>query len=298
MSAPPSPPPPASAQAPAPTPRRAAKRPTIALALGGGGARGIAHIAVLEALDELGLEIVALSGTSMGAIVGAAYAAGLSGAELRAHATTTLRNRTEVMSRLLKARVGRFSQMVFGGMSNPVLVDAEAFLDLFWPARVPDRFEDLATPFTAVATDYWNRCEALFDQGPLAPAVAGSMAIPGLIRPVQAGGRVLVDGGAVNPLPYGLLMGKADLVIACDVTGGPVPGRRAAPQPFEAMFGAAQIMQAAITAQMLRLSAPDILIRPAVDAFRALDFFRVTQILAAAESAKDDMKRQLERHLG
>lgn len=276
-----------------PTPRLAAPtRPTVAVALGAGGARGIAHIAVLEALDELGLEVVALAGTSMGAIIGAAYAAGLPGAELRAHVTHTLRNRAEVLSRVLRARVGKFTLAGLGG--NPMLVDGEAFLDLFWPRAVPDRFEDLRRPLAVVATDYWNRCEAVFETGPLAPAVAGSMAIPGLVRPVHAGERVLVDGGAVNPLPYGLLQGKADLVIAVDVTGGPVPGRRQVPQALEATFGTAQIMQAAITREMLRLSAPDILVRPPVEKFRALDFFHVTQILAAAESAKDEIKRQID----
>ena len=276
---------------------RGARKPTIALALGGGGARGLAHICVLETLDELGLEVVALSGTSIGAILGAAYAAGLSGTALRAHVTSTLRNRGEVMSRLLKARVGRFSELVRGAAANPVLLDGEAFLDLFWPTAVPDRFEELKRPLQVVATDYWNRCAAVFETGPLAPAVAGSMAIPGLIRPVKAGERVLVDGGAVNPLPFGLLAGKADLVIACDVTGGPLPGRHAAPKAIEAILGSAQIMQATITNEMLMRSTPDILVRPDVDAFRALDFFRVAQILEASERVKDDLRRQLAPHL-
>lgn len=271
--------------------------PTVAIALGGGGARGIAHIALLEAIDELGLRVTAIAGTSMGAIVGAAYAAGLSGADLRAHTLAILRDPTNVMARLLKARVGRFADLFAGRGANPVLVDGEIVLDHFWPEAVPDRFEDLAMPFSVVATNYLSRGEAMFDSGPLAPAVAASMAIPGLVRPVEMNGQIFVDGGAVNPLPYHHLFGQADVVIACDVTGGPVANGHAIPHPFEATLGTAQIMMARITALMVQARAPDILVRPSVDRFRALDFFRAAQILAAAEGARDEIKRGLELRL-
>ena len=276
-----------------PAKRKAAATPRIGLALGAGGARGLAHITVLEAFDDLGVKPAILSGASMGAVIGAAYAAGVPGAELRRHVLALTRNRAEMMGRLLKARVGRFTDLLAGRAGNPVLIDAEIFLDLFWPEAVPDTFEELALPFLAVATDFAARCEAIFSSGPLAPAVAGSMAIPGLIKPVSAGTRVLIDGGAANPLPYDLLFGHADIVMACDVTFGPVAEGRAAPKPFEAMFGAAQIMQGAITAAKIGARAPDILIRPGVEAFRALDFFKAAQIMRGAEGARDEVKRAL-----
>ena len=183
----------------------------------------------------------------------------------------------------MKARVGRFTDLVLRGLGNPMLLDAEIFLDLFWPEASPERFEDLAIPLQVVTTDFQNRCEAIFSTGPLAPAVAGSMAIPGLIKPVETDGRVLVDGGAVNPLPYDLLFDAADIVIAVDVTFGGGRASGEIPSPFDAMFGAAQIMQGAITAQKLKVRAPDILVRPKVEQFRVLDFFRAAQILRAAE---------------
>ncbi len=270
--------------------------PSVAVALGGGGARGIAHIAVLEALDDLGVRPVALSGTSIGAIVGAAYASGIEARQLRAHTLAIMRNRSEVMAKLLRARVGRFTDIVLRGLANPMLLDAVTFLDLFWPETVPERFEDLVIPLQVVTTDFCDRCEAVFSSGLLAPAVAGSMAIPGLIQPVESGGRVLIDGGAVNPLPYDLLFESADVVIAVDVTFGGSRERKN-PTPFDAMFGAAQIMQGAITAQKLKLRAPDILVRPMVEQFRVLDFFRAPQILRAAEPAKEDVKRRLAAEL-
>ena len=85
----------------------------------------------------------------------------------------------------------------------------EICLDLFWPPGMPSRFEGLDIETIIVATNYLDRSEVAYDAGPLRPAVAGSMAIPGLFRPVMFGDGVLIDGGAVNPLPYDLLFGLA-----------------------------------------------------------------------------------------
>jgi NTE family protein len=267
--------------------------PSVAIALGGGGARGLAHIALLEALDELGVRPTAISGTSIGAIVGAAYAAGIDAKHLHAHVVEAMRDRSQVMAKLLKARVGRFADLVLRGVGNPIMLDAEICLDLFWPEKVPDYFEQLAIPLFVITTDFHNRCEAVFSKGPLAPAVAGSMALPGLIKPVENDAIVLVDGGAVNPLPYDLLFGRADIVIAVDVTFSGRSRKRRLPSPFDAMFGAAQIMQGAITAQKLKLRPPHLLVRPAVEQFGVLEFRRAAQILKASESAKDELKRDL-----
>jgi NTE family protein len=268
--------------------------PTIAIALGGGGARGIAHIAVLEALDELGVTPVAVSGASIGAIIGAAYCAGVEAKLLREHTIGVMQGRRNVMGKLLRARVGRFADLLLGALANPMLLDAEIFLKMFWPQDMPRRFEALAIPFQVVAADFHNRSEVVFSSGPLAPAVAGSMAMPGLIRPVQLDGRLLVDGGAVNPLPYDLLLDRADIVLAVDVTFGALRGRKE-PRPFETMFGAAQIMQGAITSQKLKARPPDMLIRPPVQQFRVLEFRRAAQILRACDTAKDDLKRDIAR---
>jgi NTE family protein len=247
----------------------------------------------LEALDEMGIHPVAIAGTSMGAIVGAAYAAGIKGRAIRTHILRVLRNRSGVMSKLLRARVGRFADLVLRGRGNPVLLDPEICLDLFWPAGMPGRFEDLAIKTIVVATNYLGRSEVAYDAGPLRPAVAGSMAIPGLFRPVIFGDEVLIDGGAVNPLPYDLLFSVADIVVAVDVTFGGRPSKRRTPSPVASMFGAAQIMQGAITAQKIKLRAPDILARPKVEHFAVLDFFRASQILRAAEDSKEELKLAL-----
>jgi NTE family protein len=273
--------------------RGTVSEPIVAIALGSGGARGFAHIAVLEALDELGVAPAAIAGTSIGAMIGAAYAAGMSGRDIRAYTLGAVRSRSEMMGKLLRARVGRFSDLVLRGRGNPVLLDGEVCLDLFWPEAVPDFFEGLVKPLLVVATDFYDRRELVMSSGALGPAVAGSMAIPGLIQPVAYNGRYLIDGGAVNPLPYDLLFDHADVVVAVDVTFGGRRHEARRPAPFQSMFGAAQIMQGAITAQKLKMRSPDILVRPGVEQFGVLDFLRASQILRAADSAKDELKRRL-----
>jgi NTE family protein len=278
---------------PAAREENAVPSPTVAIALGGGGARGLSHIVVLEALDELGARPVALSGCSIGAIVGAAYAAGMRARDIHHHVKALMRDRRAVMAKLLRARVGRFSDLLLKGGGNPMQLDALVCLDLFWPDEVPDTFDQLELPFLVVATDFHACCEVVFSTGALAPAVAGSMGIPGLFRPVEFAGRILVDGGAVNPLPYDLLFDHADIVVAVDVTFGGRMRERRSPRAFGAMFGTAQIMQGAITAQKIKIRPPDILLRPPVQSFGVQDFLRASQILAAAEAVKDDLKRQL-----
>jgi NTE family protein len=193
--------------------------------------------------------------------------------------------------------VGRFADLHLRGRGNPVLLDPEIVLDLFWPAGVPDDFDDLAIRTIVVATNYSERNEVAFQSGPLSAAVAGSMAIPGLFRPVVSQGSLLIDGGAVNPLPYDHLFDLADIVIAVDVTFGGRSRTRRFPTPLESMFGAAQIMQGAITAQKIKSRPPDILIRPRVEQFGLLDFFRAGQILRAAEASKEELRAAIRSRL-
>ncbi len=264
--------------------------PSVAVALGSGGARGISHVVALEALDELGIRPVAIAGTSMGAVIGAAYASGLDAHRIRTHVLRVLRNRSNVLGKLLRARVGRFADLILRGRGNPVLLDPEVVLELFWPTGVPEDFGGLATQMIVVATNFSERSELAFQSGSLSAAVAGSMAIPGLFRPVEHRGCLLIDGGAVNPLPYDHLFDLADIVIAVDVTFGGRSRVRRAPTPLEAMFGAAQIMQGVIISQKIKRRPPDILIRPRVEQFGLLDFFRAGQILRAAETSKEEMR--------
>ncbi|HEV3183252.1 MAG TPA: patatin-like phospholipase family protein [Xanthobacteraceae bacterium] len=265
---------------------------TLALALGGGGARGLAHVAVLEALDDLGVRPAAIAGASIGAAIGAAYAAGLTGKAIRRHVTALAHGRGETLGRLLGARATTFSSLIAAPFGNPVLLDAEKVTAAFLPAAVPDDFAQLAIPLIVPATDLYGRCEVAFTSGPLKLAVAASMAVPGLVRPVEHEGRVLVDGAAVNPLPFDHLRGRADIVLAVDSNVGPT-APRGLPDPWESLFATLQVMSHTIVAEKLKHGAPDILIRPDVGAFRLLDFFQASAILRAAEPLKAQVKERV-----
>lgn len=179
--------------------------PRVALALGAGGARGYAHIGVIEVLEERGYDIVNVAGSSMGALVGGLYAAG----RLDAY--------TEWVRGLSSLDVVRLMDVSW---SEPGMIRAEKVF-----ARVREllggaRIEDLAVPFTAVATDLAARKPVWFQRGPVETAVRASIAIPGVFTPLVLNGRVLVDGGLVDPVPVAATASTlADLTVAVDLGG-------------------------------------------------------------------------------
>jgi NTE family protein len=158
---------------------------------------------------------------------------------------------------------------------------------------VPETFEALKIPLTVVATDFWGRKELVIRSGPLKSAIAGSMAIPGVLRPVVHENRVLIDGGAVNPLPFDILRHAADIVVAVDITRSAEGAEGTIPEPMECLFLASHIMTHAIVSEKLKASAPDILLRPGVNLFGSLDFLRAADILRAAAPIKEETKRRL-----
>lgn len=270
----------------------------VALALGGGGARGLAHIAVFETLDEMGIRPVAIAGTSIGALLGSAYASGMTGKEIRRHVTTLAYDRGALFRKLLAARAGgNLGAILASGFRSATLIDAEKFCAEFLPIAVPEDFDALAIPLTVIASDLHARQEIAISHGPLKPAVTASMAIPGVSRPVRLAGRVLVDGGATNPLPFDRLRDKADIVIAVDVAGQPMTTKSEIPNALETYLATILVMAQTIIGEKLRHSSPDITLRPNVGVFRTLDFLRASAILRAAEPVKQELREKLEKLL-
>lgn len=275
---------------------RVSASPGIGLALGGGGARGLAHILMLEAFDELGIKPKVIAGTSIGAIFGAAYASGMSAREIRAHAEVVLRQRFSLLRELFTARAPPFAKLFgFIGQRSAIL-DPMAVLDIVLPSRLPQDFSGLAIPLTIVATDFYEQAPVTFQNGPLRKAVAASMALPVIFQPVMHEGHALIDGGLSNPLPFDLLTGAADIVVAIDVSGAtpPVEGRDY-PTATEALFGSASIFEKTITKMKLEIHRPDIFIQAGTSGFQVLDFLKLNEILTAAAPAKERLKVQLDR---
>jgi NTE family protein len=163
---------------------------------------------------------------------------------------------------------------------------------------VPQDFGALQIPLIVIASDLYRRQQVAFAAGALRPALAASIALPTVVRPVVIDGRVLIDGGATNPLPFDQLRGRADVVVAVDISGEPSDGRRDLPNPWECLLTTVLVMGNAITTEKLKHGAPDLMIRPKVGMFRTLDFFQASAILRAAEPAKAEVREKLAALIG
>lgn len=177
----------------------------VALALGSGGARGYAHIGVIRELQERGHEVVGVSGASMGAVVGALFAAG------------RLDDFEEWVRGLAQRDVLRLLDVSFAGGGA---IRANKIMGVIGGMVEGVRIEDLEVPYTAVATDLRARREVWFTRGPVDVAVRASFAIPSVVTPALVGGRIMVDGGVTNPVPLEPLASvDSDLVLAVSLTG-------------------------------------------------------------------------------
>lgn len=272
--------------------------PSIALALGGGGARGLAHIPILEAFDEMGIRPKVIAGTSIGAVFAAAYASGLSGKQIRNHTFEVLNKKIDLVRDLYAARVRSSGSFLNAFAPRPAFLSPEKLLDTILPPQFARDFDHLTTPLKIVASDFYAQEAVVFSSGPLRRAVAASMALPIIFQPVEVEGRVLIDGGLVNPLPFDLIAGDADLTVAVDVSGAPTRSPdRVMPKAWETLFACNFIFERTIIREKLRHSQPDLYIDAGTSRYQILDFMKLEEILAAAEPAKERVKAQLARLL-
>lgn len=181
-------------------------RNKVAIALGGGGARGYAHIGVLDELAARGYQVTHIAGTSMGAIVGALYSSG---------------NLPDFTEWVLELRHQRdVIRLLDPNISGPSTIKIERILQRVNEMIGVQRIEELPIPFTAVATDLWARREVWFTEGRIDPALRASIAIPGVFPPIALNGRLLVDGGIANQVPVSVLAScPADLTVAVTLDG-------------------------------------------------------------------------------
>jgi NTE family protein len=154
-------------------------------------------------------------------------------------------------------------------------------------------FGELRIPLKVVATNFHSQGDAVFEKGPLLPALAASSAIPALFRPVIVEGEVYIDGGITNPTPFDTLADEVDIVVAIDVSGFPAGPRGRRPRKVDVLLASSHIMQQSIIrAKALRFQ-PDILIRPNVEGFRIHDFVKIERILEASQPLREKLKSDL-----
>lgn len=253
----------------------------IGLALGGGGARGLCHIEFLKALDELEVKPSIISGTSIGAIIGSFYAAGVSGRELE--------ELTEKVNLLEIRKMIDFNILRLSG-----LVKGKGVIDFISKHLPVKQFEDLNIPLEIVATNFWNRKEFIFRKGNLLEAIRASISIPGLFEPVIVNNTVLTDGGSINPVPMNIIRKKSDILIAIDVSGSNVhPKKNPKPSMFEAVTITFQIMESAYVENQLSIYKPEIYIKPKLLNVQILDFHKNREILSSVRNDVINFKKQL-----
>ena len=270
----------------------------IGIAFGAGGARGIAHILMIEALEELGVKPSIISGSSIGAVVGAFYAAGFDSKQMREILIQLIYPKSDsVFTFLLKSDIVKLFTMFDPQFIKSGFIKGEKFQKFMESHLKVSKFEELNIPLKIVATDYWSKEEVVFAKGELLKPIKASYTLPGLFTPVKIKNRILIDGGAVNPLPFDLLKDNCDITIAIDVTAVKVQSEDEIPPTFDSIFTTYQTMQNSIIKERLKFLKPDIYIRPEIYDVRVFDFIKVDSIFKQAQPAKEELKRQLEKFL-
>ncbi|MBA4195784.1 MAG: patatin [Comamonadaceae bacterium] len=306
---------PALAQTPPgpPAPSDAAARPKVALVLSGGGARGFAHVGVLKALEAARVPVDMIVGTSMGAIVGGLYASGMTADELEREILAVQwgdlfnsREPRQLLSQRRKEEDFELSPVLAlgfreGGFRLPTGAVSSRSLEMLLrrytlPTRHLTSFDQLPTPFRAVATDMETGQPVVMDSGDLATALRASMSVPGVFSPVTVGERILGDGGLVDNLPVGVArrMG-ADVIIAVNI-GTPLAGR----ETLGTVLGITAQMVNILTEQNVQasiatLTPSDLLLTPPLGKLTSADFERAPELVRIGREYADTVTAALQR---
>ncbi|MFA6407119.1 MAG: patatin-like phospholipase family protein [Candidatus Paceibacterota bacterium] len=260
----------------------------VGLALGGGGAKGLAHIGVIKELERMGIEISFISGTSMGALVGAWYAA------------------TKDIDALEKLFLGVTKDGIFPVGKIIRKHDGNVFKDPMVPAFYESRldgimFDECKIPFKAVATDVKNGNQVVLGEGKVMDAVRASAALPIVFNPVEIEGRILMDGGFVNPVPADVVkeMG-ADIVIAVDVSSKWIDFSE---MRFDLLHmhsivsGAMSVVEYQVAKKILKENA-DIVLNPAVLSYNWLEFNNAKELILCGKKETHLHREEIGKRTG
>ncbi len=249
---------------------------------------------MLEVLDDLGVKPTMITGTSIGAIIGSLYASGASAAEIRAFLDELLAEPKSLSDAFDSERLLGWLDYITIDIGRSNLLAADALLDEMQKRFEVSAFEKLRTPLKVVAADFWGRQEVVLESGPIVPAVAASFALPGIFKPVEREGRILVDGGCVNPVPYDHLIEDCDISIAIDVMGRRSPADSLFPSLPELIFNSFQIAAKSILHEKMKTQPPTIYIDVAIEGVSVLEFDTAANAYGQAEVFKQRLRARLE----
>jgi NTE family protein len=270
--------------------------PRIGLALGGGGAKGLAHILMLETLDELGIRPHVIAGTSIGAIIGALYAAGLSGKEIRAQVEQFFVDQREAeQSVFAMPKSLRWLDFIDPAFAGGGLLDSSDFIAWLGEVLPVKNFRGLEIPLRVITAELMTGREVIMKSGALLPALQASMAVPGVFPPVEVDGHSLVDGGVANPLPYDRVQDDCDIAIAIDVSGNRELADGETLTSLGVLLQGFSVMSGNITIEKLKRQRPAVYVRPDIRNVKILEFYKAREIFAQARPAQQHLVNELKK---
>jgi len=263
------------------------KRKKVGLALGGGGAKGLAHIGVIKVLEENGVPIDFIAGTSMGALVGGWYAA-----------TKDIKSLEKIFLKIQKKDIFKAPLMVINHQDYPF--KNQWIVDEMFKVIDDKKFEDCLIPFKAIATNAENGNEVILEKGSLVDAVRASTAIPLLLRPIKIHNMLLTDGGFVNNVPADVVRNMgADVVIAVNVSKEWVNFVENSINPRKAISIISGVLESlAYQVAKQKLKYADFILRPAVFNYDTLEFYCAKEIIARGEEEAKNHLEEIQKAVG
>lgn len=250
-------------------------RERIGLALAAGGAKGIAYIPLLAAMEELGVTPSIIAGSSVGALIGGMYAAGVSPDRM-----------VEILEDLRPPAIRRIFQL---SLRRGGLISGSGVREFLRRNLPVERFEETRIVFRAVATDYWKREQVVFSAGSLVDAIRASTSVPGVFEPAFVDGRLLIDGAAKNTLPYDIIRPDCDFIVGLDVSNRTNrPERTDVPGTLGMILNTFRIMTDNLTETKLAYDPIDYYYRMRLPDIEMLDFHKYSDIF---DSVAPDVER-------
>ncbi len=261
------------------------KKRKVGVALAAGGAKGIAYIPFLEALDDMGVEPAMVAGSSIGSVIGGFYAAG-----------STPKQMISLLEDFQPVDLAEILVFNWSGTGIIAGKTVRDFLDKHLPVST---FEETKIPFRVIATDYWRREQVVFDSGSLADAIQASSAFPGIFEPLVKDGAVYVDGGAANPLPTDILREECDFIIGLNVSNrAPDPDSDEVPGSGIMMFNTFRILKDRLAEIAIERDPIDVYFRVELPFVETLDFHKYREILDQAEPELNRFREEVSSKLG
>ena len=266
----------------------------IGITLGAGGARGLAQICFLEVLNEFGIKPAIISGTSIGAIIGAVYASGLSTKEIYDAIDELIFSKSNKFWEIHK----RYDIIKAASFIDPVLkkgglIKGEKFINFLGDQLKINNFSELKIPLKVLASDFSSNKEKVFTKGNLLQAIQASYAVPGLFSPVKIKNKYYIDGGVSNPLPYDHIQKGCDFSIAIDVSSKSNQRFTEIPAAYEILFAGFSMQQRSIINEKLKFNKPDIYVDTNIKDVRIHEFNKAKLIFKQVKPLQEKFRVKL-----